>query len=87
MITSLVTKPYIMKTLNHKFLCFTIRIYSEDRTGYGELYKHFLDIKFFGIRVFHTFWKTGGDDDGSFYVLTLTKEGDCGFGEIKKFEL
>ena len=78
---------FIMKTLKYNIMCFTINIYSEDRCGDGTLYKHFLDIKVFGFTIFHTFWRTGDENDGTFYVTTPFKKGDCSYGDIEKVEI
>lgn len=45
---------------------FSVSIYSEYRNN--AQFKHFLTIKFLGVTVFHCFWRTSLDCDGSFHV-------------------
>jgi hypothetical protein len=67
---------FVTKELNHKVLWLEINVYSESRTFDNKLFKHFLDIKMFGILIFHCFWRTGLDEQDkpnltAFYVDTI----------------
>ncbi|WP_300100493.1 hypothetical protein [Flavobacterium sp.] len=79
---------YIMKELDYNILPgLSIHIYSESRHIENDLYKHFLSVNLFGFTIFHTFWRTGVDNYGTFYIKVPFKKGDCGFGEIDRVKM
>lgn len=47
---------------------FSIEIHSEPRNEKSTLYKHFITVYLFNIKVFHTFWKTGTYLGGKIHI-------------------